>query len=77
MLTINYICSARHSPIITLWLVGTFVLLAASVERFFSRLALMVLGFMFFLKAVSLVTLCREGPFWPEGRHRAREKFEE
>jgi hypothetical protein len=28
-----------------------------------------------FWKAVSLVTLCREGPgpFWPEGRHRARE----
>jgi hypothetical protein len=29
----------------------------------------------FFLKAASLITLCREGPFWPEGRHRAREKF--
>ncbi len=26
----------------------------------------------FFWKAVSLITLCREGPFWPEGRHRAR-----
>jgi hypothetical protein len=30
---------------------------------------------LFFWRAVSLVTLCREGPFWPEGRHRAREKF--
>jgi hypothetical protein len=28
-----------------------------------------------FLKAVSLVTLCREDPFWPRDRHRAREKF--
>ena len=27
----------------------------------------------FFWKAVLLITLCREGPFWPEGRHRARE----
>ncbi len=30
---------------------------------------------VFFWKAVSLITLCREGPYWPEGRHRAREKF--
>ncbi len=29
----------------------------------------------FFLKAVSLIALRREGPYWPEGRHRAREKF--
>jgi hypothetical protein len=27
----------------------------------------------FFWKAVSLITLCREGPHWPEGRHRARD----
>jgi hypothetical protein len=27
---------------------------------------------IFFWKAVSLITLCREGPYWPEGRHRAR-----
>jgi hypothetical protein len=27
----------------------------------------------FFWKVVSLITLCREGPFWPEGRHRARD----
>ncbi len=26
-----------------------------------------------FGKAVSLITLCREGPYWPESRHRARE----
>jgi hypothetical protein len=30
---------------------------------------------LFFWKAVSLITLCREGPYWPRGRHRAREKF--
>jgi hypothetical protein len=30
--------------------------------------------FFSFLKAVSLVTLCGEGPFWPEGRHKARRK---
>jgi hypothetical protein len=29
----------------------------------------------FFWKAVSLITLCREGPYWPEGRHRARERL--
>ncbi len=32
-------------------------------------------GAFFFWKAVSLITLCREGPYWPESRHRAREKF--
>ncbi len=26
----------------------------------------------FFWEAVSLITLCREGPLWTEGRHRAR-----
>ena len=26
-----------------------------------------------FWKAVALITLCREGPFWPEGLHRARD----
>jgi hypothetical protein len=30
---------------------------------------------IYFWKAVSLIALCREGPYWPEGRHRAREKF--
>jgi hypothetical protein len=29
----------------------------------------------FFWKAVSLITLSREGPCWPGGRHKAREKF--
>ncbi len=32
-------------------------------------------GGFFFWKAASLITLCREGPYWPEGRYRAREKF--
>jgi hypothetical protein len=27
----------------------------------------------FFWKAVSLITLSREGPCWPRGRHKARE----
>ena len=29
---------------------------------------------VFFLKAVSLITLCREDPHWPVGRYRARDQ---
>ena len=42
---------------------------------FRARARLSKVFFFFFWKAVSLITLCREGPCWPRGRHKAREKF--
>jgi hypothetical protein len=37
--------------------------------------ALALLQMHFFVKAVSLLTLCREDPLWPGGCRKAREKF--